>query len=136
MTDTAARVAQDLERVASEHGDITDAVYERFFSASEEGRALMGHSDQPMRGRMLQQTLELFCDDAQLQPGSYLDWELDNHLVGYRATPAMYESFLSAIVSVVTAGAAEGAQRAWLDRQRAIMARVEAFDARENTITP
>ena len=128
MTDASERVAADLERVAAEHGDITDAVYNHFFARSASGEALMGHADQPMRGRMLQQTLDLFVDNTHLEPGAYLDWELDNHLIGYRATPAMYAAFLDAVVAVAAQGADSAVRQAWADRQAAIMRRVLAFD--------
>lgn len=81
--------------------DIVPAVFDRFFQLDTQASELMAHSDQHMRGRMLEATLDLFLSAQHLGPGNYLDWELDNHLVAYRATPAMYQSFFQSITEVV-----------------------------------
>ncbi|MEM1434175.1 MAG: hypothetical protein AAGG11_08995 [Pseudomonadota bacterium] len=125
-----AIVTSDLERVAETHGDITAAVYERFFDVSPESEALLGHTDQAMQGRMLQQTLELLLSDEHLGPDGYLDWELDNHLIGYRVTRAMYLHYLKAICEVVVPGAKPHAAEAWHARTRKIVDRIDAFEAR------
>ncbi|MEM6709110.1 MAG: hypothetical protein AAF648_10030 [Pseudomonadota bacterium] len=136
MTPTTAALAADLERVAHERGDITDAVYREFFARSRDGAALFEHTDDPTRGRMLQHTLELFSEDGHLEPGAYLDWELDNHLVGYRATPAMYDAFLAALLAIVTAGAPSDAQACWQQRCAEVLARVRAFNNHNPVATP
>ena len=43
----------------------------------------MDHSDQYMKGRMLAQVFELLLDDEHLGEGSYLRWEVNNHLLAY-----------------------------------------------------
>ena len=122
----------DLERVATEHGDLTDAVYARFFAVSPESEALLGHTDKTMQGRMLQQTLELLLSDEHFAPGGYLDWELDNHLIGYRVTRSMYEAFMDTICEVIVRGAAPATASAWRARSQEIMQRIDAFEARRN----
>lgn len=122
-------VNADLERVAETHGDLTDAVYAAFFEASPESAALLSHADSAMLGRMLQQTLELLLSDEHLASGGYLDWELDNHLIGYRVTRDMYAAFMAAICAVVVPGAPPASAAAWEARSQAIMSRVDAFEA-------
>ena len=60
--------------------------------------------------------------DEHLDAGGYLDWELDNHLRAYGATPAMYETFFESVVTTLAevwamTGASVGAkpgETAWL----------------------
>ena len=99
--DAREQVIACFEKCAEAAGDINDAVFERFFALDEQAAQLMLHSDVHMRGRMLDQTLELLMTDEHFGPEGYLAWELDNHLDAYRATPAMYEAFFAAIEAVL-----------------------------------
>ena len=72
-------VTRGLTISADRLGDIVPTVYERFFALSDEGRQLLGHSDQYMRGRMFEEVLELLMSDEPFGPNGYLDWELRNH---------------------------------------------------------
>lgn len=96
-----ATVWDTLEVCAERGGDISPLVYERFFETCPAADSLMGHSDDHMRGRMLEQTFELLLSDEHLGEGGYLDWELDNHLLAYQVAGSMYEHFLGAIRDVV-----------------------------------
>lgn len=106
------------------------AVYARFFALSDSGRELMDHSDQYMRGRMFEEVVGLLTSDEPLEPRGYLDWELNNHLDAYRATPEMYEAFFAAVVQVVKAGVGADwtdlCAKAWQARVERILARVRA----------
>lgn len=123
-------VTESLERCAESAGDITPAVFERFFQLDREAQELMAHSDLLMQGRMLESVIDLLLSDEHLEPGGYLDWELDNHLDAYHATPAMYDAFFTAIVEVVQNSLGQGWQadikEAWQARINKIMARVTA----------
>jgi hypothetical protein len=125
-----ALVNADLERVATTHGDLTETVYARFFDTSPESEALLCHTDSSMQGRMLQQTLELLLSDEHLAPGGYLDWELDNHLIGYRVTRSMYQAFMETLCDVIVSGAPPPTAAAWRARSQQIMHRIDAFEAR------
>ena len=121
-------ITESLEICAQRGEDIVPAVFEHFFAADPEAHALMQYSDQPMQGRMLEATLELFLSDQHLGPGNYLDWELDNHLIAYRVTPAMYRSLFTSITDVVR-GLMAGDwkisyQQAWENRIERIMGQV------------
>jgi len=123
-------VTATLTICADTLGDIVPAVYARFFASSEEGRALMEHSDQYMQGRMFEQVVGLLTSDEAFEPEGYLDWELKNHLDDYNATAAMYEAFFEAVMQVVRDGVGSAwtarDTSAWRDRIDHIMERVNA----------
>lgn len=129
-------VMEDLEAIAQSHGDIVPLVYERFFAISEDGRSLMGHSDVHMQGRMFEQVLELLMSDEHFGPGAYLDWELENHLDAYGATPPMYAAFFDAVVAVASTCMGERWREvnraAWAQRVEAIVAGVTRYEARSS----
>lgn len=126
-------ILTSLELCAEKSGDITPKVYEKFFDLCPSAHSLMGHSDEHMQGRMLEQVLELFVSADHLGEGGYLDWELDNHLVGYRVDGDMYVHFLHALVTVVRVSLAQdwstNFQQAWDDRVAAIMQQVRVHAA-------
>ena len=132
--DAVEVVYADLEMVAERVGDIAPGVYERFFARSEVGRNTMGHSDEHMRGRMLEQVLELICDDRHLEPGGYLDWELENHIDAYGVAPSMYGDFFIAFVEEVAAGMGsdwnDQHKEAWQQRIDSILKVVDTYEER------
>ena len=72
----------------------------------------MGHSDDPMRARMLEQTYELLID-AELQgPGNYFRWEIRNHVSAYGVTEPMYLLFFHALEQAI----AQALGQAWTCR--------------------
>jgi hypothetical protein len=93
----------------------------------------MEYSDEHMRGRMFAAVLELFMSDEHLDAGGYLDWELDNHLRAYGATPAMYETFFESVVTTLAEGLAddwsERWSQAWRDRLARIMEHVKIHES-------
>ena len=96
-------ISTSLEACAQLEGDITEKVYAQFFATCQAALPLMDHSDQYMKGRMLAQVFELLLDDEHLGEGSYLRWEVNNHLLAYGVDVAMYRSFLDALRDVVKA---------------------------------
>ena len=134
MTDTAKEIdliSDSLELYAQRHGDMAPRVYECFFELNPEAAALMEYSDEYMRGRMFASMIELFLSDEHLEPGGYLDWELENHIKAYSATPAMYESLFQSMHDVLDTNL--GAdwrpewQEAWANRIDRIMEQVKQF---------
>ena len=51
-----AEINQAFELLAAKDIDLQQETYRRFFHLCPEAQELMGHSDEPMRGRMLEQT--------------------------------------------------------------------------------
>jgi hypothetical protein len=127
-------VLHDLERIAESHGDIVPLVYVQFFDTSDDGKSLMGHSDIHMQGRMFEQVLELLFTDEHFGPNAYLQWELENHLDAYGATPKMYIAFFDAVVAVAQnclgTSWQDANSQAWKQRVDLILSEVAAYDAR------
>lgn len=87
-------ILDSLEQLADQDVDLTDDVYERFFESCTAASALMRHTDQHMRGRMLGQALELLLTK---DVSEYLEWEIDNHQSAYAVEADMYKPFFLAI---------------------------------------
>ena len=86
-------IYEAFELLAARDIDLQQETYRRFFHLCPEAQGLMGHSDDPMRARMLEQTYELLID-AELQgPGNYFRWEIRNHVSAYGVTEPMYLLF-------------------------------------------
>ena len=124
MSDNTAQiidtVSRSLEQCADTAGDITDRVYERFFSQCGDAMPLMGHSDTGMKGRMLAQVFELLLTDEHLGDDGYLRWEVDNHVLAYGVEVGMYPAFFTALADTVkeSLGDAwgEDQEQAWSSR--------------------
>ena len=99
-------VTDSLMACAEQAGDITDTVYQHFFDACTSAGQLMDHSDDGMRGRMLQQTLELLMDEPGNTDG-YLAWEVANHVQAYYVELDMYPAFFNAVQDTVAAAMGE-----------------------------
>lgn len=128
--DEIGLITQTFEICAERSGDIVPPVFERFFELDDDARALMGHSDQHMQGRMFESVLELLMSDEHFGPGKYLDWELNNHIDAYQATPRMYAAFFDAVREIVRDGVGEDWRgkhaEAWQARIDRIMSQVAA----------
>ena len=134
MTDTAdeiALISDSLELYAERYSDMAPRVYKRFFELNPEAAALMEYSDEYMRGRMFASMVELFLSDEHLEPGGYLDWELENHIKAYSATTAMYESLFQSMRDVLDndlgADWQPDWQEVWSNRIDRIMEQVKHF---------
>lgn len=133
MTTSATElVTETLSECAETLGDVVPAVYQRFFELDSQSAALMKHADEYMQGRMLEQVFELLMSDQPFAEDGFLDWELNNHLIAYRATPPMYEALFQALVETVKKGAPntwnDDAEAAWSARTDQVMQRVRMFE--------
>lgn len=99
-------VTDSLMACAEQAGDINDTVYQHFFESCTSAGQLMDHSDQGMRGRMLQQTLDLLMGEPGDTDG-YLAWEVANHLQAYYVEPDMYPAFFKAVQDTVAGAMGE-----------------------------
>ena len=128
------QISLSLALYAERIGDMVPFVYDRFFELDKNAKTLMEYSDEHMRGRMFAAVLELFMSDEHLDAGGYLDWELDNHLRAYGATPAMYETFFESVVTTLAEGLAddwsERWSQAWRGRLARIMEHVRGYESR------
>ena len=128
------QISLSLALYAERIGDMVPFVYDRFFELDKNAKTLMAYSDEHMRGRMFASVLELFMSDEHLDAGGYLDWELDNHLHAYGATPAMYETFFESVVTTLAEGLAddwsERWSQAWRGRLARIMEHVRGYESR------
>lgn len=128
------QISRSLTLYAERIGDMVPFVYERFFELDKNAKTLMEYSDEHMRGRMFASVLELLMSDEHLDAGGYLDWELDNHLRAYGATPAMYETFFESVVTTLAEGLGdewtEIWSQAWQDRLARIMTHVKVHESR------
>ena len=88
-----AEICEAFELRAAKDIDLRQETYRRFFRLCPDAQGLMGHSDEPMRGRMLEQTYE-HLKDAKLQgQDSYVRWEIRNHVSAYGVSVSMYGTF-------------------------------------------
>ena len=128
------QISLSLALYAERIGDLVPFVYDRFFDLDKNAKVLMAYSDEHMRGRMFASVLELFMSDEHLDAGGYLDWELDNHLHAYGATPAMYETFFESVVTTLSEGLGdewtETSSQAWQGRVARIMEHVKGYESR------
>jgi len=135
--DGLVEIENTLEICAENIGDIVPEVYERFFALSPEAKVLMGHADEFMCGRMLNEVLTLFLNQEHLAPGAYLDWELDNHLLAYQATSKMYDAFFQALIETVRGGVGDAwtqaDELAWNNAVSLILNHVHAHPAVKDT---
>ena len=105
-------IYEAFELLAARDIDLQQETYRRFFHLCPEAQGLMGHSDDPMRARMLEQTYELLID-AELQgPGNYFRWEIRNHVSAYGVTEPMYLLFFRALEQAI----AQALGQAWTCR--------------------
>lgn len=130
--DALELIIETLEKCAEQDEDITAPVFERFFSLSSESREVMGHSDQYMRGRMLEQTITLLVDSDLSAQSPYLQWEVDNHR-SYGVALSSYPAFFDAVRETVrtTAGAnwSQDHENAWNERIRYVLDTIKAANA-------
>jgi hypothetical protein len=89
-----------LERAADVAGDISPAIYDRYFELCPDSRAIMSHTDEYMRGRMLDEVYRLLMNDNLTGDRDYLAFETVNHRA-YGAAGYMYENLLLAVRDVV-----------------------------------
>lgn len=100
-------ILASFEKTAETAGDISAAVYERYFAASPESAHLMEHMDQLMRARMLDEALMLIMmpDGEELE--TVLGFEVLTHTNNGVLLP-MYSALFDAIRQTVRGALANG----------------------------
>ena len=115
-----AEICEAFELLAAKDIDLQQETYRRFFQLCPEAQGLMGHSDEPMRGRMLEQTYELLMDAKLQGPESYFRWEIRNHVSAYGVSASMYGAFFQALEATIAQSLGEAWKRqmakAWQQR--------------------
>ena len=123
-----AEICQAFELLAAKDIDLQQETYRRFFHLCPEAQGLMGHSDEPMRGRMLEQTYELLMDAKLQGPQSYFRWEIRNHLSAYGVSTPMYGAFFQALEAAIVQALGEAWTRqmakAWQRRAEDLLQEV------------
>ncbi len=89
-------ISEAMALAADRAGDITEAVFTRYFARCSGSRALMDHTDEYMRGRMMAQVLLLLMEPGEAELASYLEFETDAHKA-YGVEQYMYENLLAAV---------------------------------------
>ena len=132
MTDL---VNASLETAAEIAGDITPAIYQRYFASCPGSEALMSHIDDLVQAKMMAEVYRLVMLPSYEDEAGYLNFEVDNHALAYSVEPHMYGNLLYALMDTV-AEALGGRwtpdhKQAWDDRLEALLGeidgRVKAF---------
>lgn len=89
-----------LEQAAEIAGDIAPDIYNRYFERCPDSRSIMLHTDEHMRGRMIEEVYRLLMAEGVTEEREYLAFETSNHRA-YGAQTHMYENLLLATQDVV-----------------------------------
>jgi hypothetical protein len=121
-------IIESMELAAAVAGDITGAVYERYYDACPAAGELMAHVDNYMQGRMMDELLRLLMTDDLAAEQGYLNFEVANHC-GYRVAANMYPDLLDAIHGVVRDAVgtrwSDAFERAWSERVTSLLGAIE-----------
>jgi hypothetical protein len=113
-------VADSLEQTAEMAGDISPAIYKRYFARCPGSEALMSHIDELVRAKMMVEVYRLVMLPDYEEEAGYLNFEMDNHALAYSVEPHMYGNLLYALMDTVaeTMGDAwnDNYKSAWEDR--------------------
>lgn len=102
-------VTESLELVAEREGDISPAIYERYFAKCPGSEALMSHIDELVRAKMMAEVYRLVMLPDYSDEEGYLNFEISNHALAYSVEPHMYSNLLYALMDTV----AETLKEAW-----------------------
>jgi hypothetical protein len=126
---TSEAVIASLERAAETCDDLSPAVYQRFAERCPETFELMTHTDDYMRGRMMNDVLTMVMTPAEDMDAGYLNFEIRSHRA-YGVTAEMFRPLLEIVRDTVREelgdGWQEAHQTAWEERIGAITRRIEA----------
>ena len=115
-----AEICEAFELLAAKDIDLQQETYCRFFQLCPDAQGLMGHSDEPMRGRMLEQTYEVLMDAKLQGPDSYFRWEIRNHVSAYGVSASMFGTFFQALEAAIAQALGEAwtqqMAKAWQQR--------------------
>lgn len=96
----AANIIAAMELAAEKAGDITPAVFERYFQRCNDSKALMEHMDEHMLGRMMEQVILLLMESGEDELASYIEFETASHR-SYGVQLHMYESLMLSVQDVI-----------------------------------
>ena len=99
MVNTLQPLLDTLGSAADAAPDIYELAFNRYFELCPESKELLQHSDELMRGRMMEQVMGLLMDKSATDLDVYFKFEVTNH-EGYGATPHMYEHLFAACKEV------------------------------------
>ena len=131
--DPAPELANDpvlasLEALAETGKDITSDVYERFFTLRPDAEQSMEHTDTYMRGRMMEEVLQLLMTTPDQVSEKYLQFETENHTQSYGVDLALYQPLLEAVRDTVQSGLSpdwtDKCDRAWSERITALVSAI------------
>ncbi len=88
-----------LESAATAEPDFYGAAFSRYFELCPDSRELMQHTDELMRGRMMEQVVSLLMDADAGSLEVYFKFEVGNH-EAYGAQPHMYAHLFQACEDV------------------------------------
>ncbi len=94
-----ANIIAAMELIAEKVGDVSPAIFKRYFERCNDSKTLMEHMDKHMLGRMMDQVLLLLMESGEEELGSYIDFETSSHR-SYGVKPHMYESLMLAVQDV------------------------------------
>lgn len=121
-------IYESLELLAERAGDITDQVYERYFTVDADSRELMAYVDPGQRGKMMDEILRLILVDDYSEEEGYLNWEVDNHEIAYSVKPEMYAPLFDALIDTVKSALGDDwsgqMEQAWQQRTEALKSEI------------
>ncbi len=116
-----AQILAAMELVAEKAGDITPAIFTRYFERCTDSRALMDHMDEHMLGRMMDQVLLLIMEPGEDELASYIEFETASHR-SYGVKAHMYESLMRSVQDVISSELGEAFTE---DMRDALQARID-----------
>tara|TARA_R110002111_G_scaffold27250_2_gene58585 strand:+ start:2989 stop:3405 length:417 start_codon:yes stop_codon:yes gene_type:complete len=123
-------VTESLEQAAEIAGDITPAIYQRYFESCPGSEALMSHIDELVRGKMMVEVYRLVMVTDFSDEAAYLTFEVNNHALAYSVEPHMYGNLLNALMDTVAETLGDQWDHkyvsAWEDRLDALTKEIEA----------
>lgn len=102
MSSKLQPLLDSLEAAAAAAPNIYELVFNRYFELCPESAELLQHSDELMRGRMMEQVMSLLMDEDVESLDVYFKFEVSNH-EGYGALLPMYAHLFQACKEVTQA---------------------------------
>lgn len=133
MSSVLQPLLDSLESAAAAQPEIYALAFDRYFELCPESRELLQHSDELMRGRMMEQVMSLLMDENAAGLEVYFKFEVNNH-EGYGAAPHMYRHLFQACKDVTSAHGGKGwnaqAERAWDNQIQLLLDLVAKYSSR------
>ena len=123
-------VSESLELAAELAGDITPAVYARYFERCPGSEALMSHIDELVQGKMMVEVYRLVMQENYSDEQAYLTFEVNNHALAYSVEPHMYGNLLTSLMDTVAESLGDqwtqSMLEAWEDRLEMLSGEIES----------